>query len=132
MNRAECPREENIVRALCDSHFDEEHNRFSSYVFVGPNTSVSRLFILSLNELFKIFHRDLDKPQKSKVIASGEINVGKLKAIGKNHNEPKVITVEIDPLPKNEAHSLIPQTLSRGLARKIIDELKIHNDLLSA
>lgn len=132
MNRAECPREEDIVRALCDSHFDKKHNRFSSYVFAGPNTSVSRLLILPLNELFKIFHRDLDKLPKSKVIASGEINVGKLQDIGKNHNEPHAITVEIDSRPENIAHAVIPQKLSRGLALKIISELKIHYDLLSA
>ncbi len=132
MNRPKCSREENIVRAICDSHFDKRNNRISSYVFVGPNTSVSRLMILSLDELFKIFHRDLDKPPKSKVIASSEINVGKLQDIGKNHNEPQAITVEIDPLPENKAHAVIPQKLSRSLALKIISELKIHYDLLSA
>ncbi|MDO8140392.1 MAG: hypothetical protein Q6358_02740 [Candidatus Brocadiales bacterium] len=132
MNRAECPREEDIVRALCDSHFDKTHNRFSSYVFVGPNTSVSRLLILPLNELFKIFHRDLDKPQKSKVIASGEINVGKLQDIGKNHNEPQAITVKIDPFPENKAHAIIPQKLSRSLAKKIIRELRFHASPQSA
>lgn len=130
MNRSECPREEDIIRALCDSHFDKKNNRFSSYVFVGPNTSVSRLVILPLNELFEIFHRDLDKPPKSKVIASGEINVGKLQDIGKNHNESQVITVEIDPLPENKSHAVIPQKLSRSLALKIMSELKVHYDLL--
>jgi len=132
MNRPECPREENIVRAICDSHFDKKNDRFSSYLFEGPNTSVNRLLILPLNKLFKIFHRDLDKPLKSKVIASGEINVGKLQDIGKNHNKPHSITVEIDPLPENRSHAVIPQKLSRGLALKIISELKIHYDLLSA
>ena len=128
MNRPECPREEDIVRALCDSHFDKRNNRFSSYIFSGPNTSVSRLLILPLNELFKIFHRDLDKPPKSKVIASGEINVGKLQDIGKNHNEPQAVTVEIDPRPENKSHAVILQKLSRSLALKIISELKVHYD----
>ena len=132
MNRCECSREEDIVRAICDSHFDKKNNRFSSYLFRGPDISVSRLLILPLDNIFKIFHRDLDKPPRSKVICAGEINVGKLQDIGKGHNEPKIITVEIDALPDNPAHAVIPQKLSPSLAKKIIRELRFHASPQSA
>jgi hypothetical protein len=129
MNRPVCSRNEDVVRALCDSHWDERQNRFSSALFRGPNTSVSRLAILKLETIFEIFHRDLDKPPKSKVILAGEINVGKLQDIGKAHVSPNSITVEVAPLLCNPAHAEIPEKLPRSLALKIIEQLIKHKDV---
>jgi hypothetical protein len=52
-----------------------------------------------------------------------------LRSIGQNHKEaPVKLTVEIDPTEKNPAHAEIPHKITRGLAFKIIKELKLHSD----
>jgi hypothetical protein len=131
----ECLPNENVVRALRSSDWDPKHNRFSSDLFIGPDTSVSRLAILTLKRLFKIFHRDLDRYEKIPpwiVKWAGEINVGRLDAIGKNHKaKPTKIIVKPDPLSYNPAHGIIPGKLSKGLSKAIIKELVIHNDSAS-
>lgn len=137
MNRPECPREENIVRAIRSSDWDAEHNRWSSNLFRGPNTSVSRLTILDLDKLFKIFCKDLHKPPVHRVIKCSEINVGVLQDLGKQFcvgkkSQPVTITVEEVPikndpvLTDNPAHAEIPQKLPRTLAFEIIKSLKEH------
>jgi hypothetical protein len=131
----QCLPNEDVVRALRSSDWDTKHNRFSSNLFTGPNTSVSRLQIFSLKRLFKIFHHDLDRFEKIPpwiVKWAGEINIGKLELIGKNFKDkPTHIIVKPDPLRHNKAHAIIPNKLSRGLANGIIKELKIHNDSTS-
>ena len=122
MERPECSREENIVRAITEAHWDKKNSRVSSSLFTGANTSISRLKISPLNELFLVFDSDF----KSKVLSAGEINVSKLQDIGTNYNPPKEITVEIAPTPTNPAHAEIPQKLSKGLSKKIRNELIIH------
>ena len=128
MSRPECSSCENIARAIRNSSWDPAKNRWSSSLFKGTNVSVSRLAVLPIADLLKIFHDDLDRPPASKVIAAGEINIGTLQQIGKSQNHPTVLTVEEDPLPSNPAHAEIPQKISRGLARKIIDVLILHNE----
>ncbi|MHB9074735.1 MAG: hypothetical protein ACYC6G_14560 [Desulfobaccales bacterium] len=128
----ECLNEENIVRAILSSHWDQKHERFSSDLFRGPGISVSRLVILSLEKLFEIFHKELDRlnlsPQNI-VEWAGEINVGLLKDIGLNHKKnPTEITVISMPTDSNPAHAEIPQKLSKGLAKSIIKALKIHKN----
>ena len=122
---------ENIVRAIRAADWDKKKNRFSSDLFKGPYTSVSRLSILSLKELFEIFHRDLDRKFSDPpniVCWAGEINVGNMQYIGSTHQKPTQITVEQDPSPNNIAHAEIIQRLSRGLSIKIINSLIIHED----
>ncbi len=128
MLRLNCSPEEDIVRAIHNAHFDEEKGRLSSSLFKGQNTSVSRLAILPLPELFKIFHEDLDKPPERLVYAAGEINIGHLIYIGESHSQPLSLTVEEAILPHNTAHAEIPQKISKGLALRINRELKIHSD----
>lgn len=102
-----------------------------SDLFRGKNTSVSRLSIFCLKQLFEIFHRDLDRPLRhppNYVRWAGEINVGELQAIGLVFEHSVEITVEKDPLPYNLAHATIPQKLSRGLSRVIIKSLIIHDE----
>ena len=133
MVQLECSPTEDIVRAIRSSDWDPKNNRFSSNLFRGPKASVGRLVIYSLNKLFRIFHRDLDRPYKlppDMVKWGGEINIGVLKNIGSNHTEkPTEITVELSPYRFNRAHAEIIQQLSRGLCHKIISSLKIHNDV---
>ncbi len=137
MVRLQIPPEENIVRAIHFAWWDIEADRKSSSIFKGENISVSRLAILSLIELFPIFHRQLDTSPNGKIVGAGEINVGNLQNIGREFVEnPTEITVEEDPtkenpekrVVENPAHAEIPQKISRGLANKIIKELIFHKD----
>jgi hypothetical protein len=126
MGRPECGPSENVVRAITTAHFDEVEGRIQSDLFVGPNTSVSRLAVLALSEIFEIFKRELEKHPR-RVLMAGEINVGELQEIGSTHVEkPTTITVEEAGEPGNPAHAEIPQKLSRGLSKKIIDRLRRH------
>ncbi|HCC55013.1 MAG TPA: hypothetical protein DEQ20_08850 [Desulfobulbaceae bacterium] len=99
-------------------------------MFKGENISVSRLTVLPITDLLKIFHNELDRPPAAKVIAAGEINIGTMQEIGKSQDQPKVLTVEEDPLPSNPAHAEIPQKITRGLALKIGNALILHNEPL--
>lgn len=128
MPRPQVPSEENIVRAIHHAWWDVEQSRGSSLIFKGQNISVSRLSILSINDLFKLLHKQLDSSPNGIIIGLGEINVGRLKEIAKNFVNPTEITVEEDPLPENPAHAEIPQKISTGLAKTIIKELKFVKD----
>lgn len=122
MQRPLCEDHENILRAINEANWDASKNRGNSSLFKGPNTSVSRLSILSKSEIMDLFRTELRCP----VVCVGEINVGNLKQIGLLHDF--VITVEQDPLPTNPSHAEIPQKItSRKLAYAIIDALELHN-----
>ena len=126
MARIEGAHEENIVRAIHEAWWDTETGRKSSQIFKGQNISVSRLSILSLDELFSVFHKELDTSPNGRIVGGGEINVGVLILIGQNYSSPQVLSVEEDPLPSNPAHAEIPQKISRGLANEIIKNLRFH------
>lgn len=49
------------------------------------------------------------------------MNVGGLRRIGREHSEPRELTVVEDPLDWNPAHAVIPEAISRGLANRIKD-----------
>lgn len=129
MSQTECSPEENIVRAITSAHWDAKKNRYSSDLFKGEGISVSRLTISSLEELFRIFHLQLDKPPNRMVTSAGEINVGRLQSIGRNYTPSAELTVVPEPAAENPAHAEIPQKISRGLAFKIIEALIIHEDI---
>lgn len=125
LSESEISSDENIIRATTSTDWDAQKNRWSSQLFKGENISVSRLSILSIKELIKIFHQQLDKPKKT-VIGAAEINVGRLQEIGRLQNI--ALTVVEKPENNNPAHAEIPQKISRSLAKKIIDELLFHKD----
>ena len=113
MPRPECPPEENVLRAILTAHWDEQNNRWQSSLFKGRGTSVSRLSILGMTELFAIFHRELDSPpQNHFVVGGGEINIGRLQEIGRGYqHNPTALTVEEAPTEINPAHAEIPQNI---------------------
>lgn len=115
------------MRAICSpTHFDSVENRISPSLFKGPNTSVSRLAVISLAEHWDLFRRHLQKPPR-RLEFIGEIMVGRLQEIGKNYAASRTeITVEQAPEDWNPAHAEIPQKLSGGLANEIIRALVKH------
>lgn len=131
-SRSICISDEDIVRAIRSADYDEKRGRFSSGLFKGTETSVSRLTVLSLDNLFIIFHTELDRLEKdppNKVKWAGEIKIATLQSIGENHRDaPTKLTVEADPTERNPAHAVIPQKITTGLAFRIIRALKVHPD----
>lgn len=119
MPRPECSREEDILRAVCEAHWDGK--RFDTDLFANKGVSVSRLAIATFQEICAIFRNTIKAP----VVTTAEINVGHLQDIGNSHEPPKTLTVEVDPLEDNHAHAEIPQRISPGLAKKIINALKL-------
>jgi len=119
------PPEENIVRAICSDKWDGE--RIAPSLFVGSDTSVSRLAIIPLEEHWNLFRSYVEKPPERILMLIGEINVGKLQEIGRKHKSAVELTVEPKPESRNLAHAEIPQNITRGLANKICPELKLHH-----
>lgn len=94
--------------------------------------SVSRLSIYTQSKIFAVFHRDLDKPGKSPIVAAAEISCGKIAKISLEHykenkikdpndntkilDQPKQVVVKLED--KNDAHAEIEGTVSDGLAKK--------------
>jgi hypothetical protein len=126
MARPECDRSENVVRAVSKGHWDEGRGRIQSSLFEGAGLSVSRLEVLGLTELLAIFRTQLGPPPQPG-FAALEINVGDLQDIALGYGNPVHVTVEVDPLPENPAHAEIPQKITRGLAKKILQQIqRIH------
>jgi hypothetical protein len=116
--------EEDIVRAVCTDKWDG--TRIAPSLFKGQNISVSRLAIIPLVEHWEMFRDRLEKPPERRLELIAEINVGRLEMIGRDHDESLQLTVEPKPEGWNRAHAEIPQRITRGLANKILKELKIH------
>lgn len=114
------------MRAITTAHWDRDAGRISSSLFKGQGISVSRLRILPLPVLLEIFNRELVRPPERSVRGAGEIRVGILRQIGREFQHPVEITAEHDPTPTNPAHAEIPQGISRGLSRRIVDALVLH------
>jgi hypothetical protein len=115
---------EDIVRAVCTDKWDGE--RLSPSLFVGENTSLSRLALISLDDHWDLFRQYVEKPPERQLELIGEINVGRLQHIGRAHNPPLELTVEPKPVDWNPAHAQIPQRITRGLANQILPELTLH------
>lgn len=118
--------EENIVRAICTDKWDREAGRASPSLFKGPNTSVSRLALISLADHWDLFRRHVEDPPERRLEVIGEINVGRLQEIGGSYEVPVVLTVEPKPEDWNPAHAEIPQKVTRGLANQIVRALELH------
>lgn len=115
---------EHIVRAICSDKWDGE--RLSPSLFVGENTSVSRLALIPLEDHWDMFRSYVQRPPQRILQMMGEINVGMLQEIGRAHAPPSDLTVEPKPEDWNSAHAEIPQKISRGLANRILPALKLH------
>ena len=116
---------EDIVRAVCSDKWDGE--RLSPSLFVGRDISVSRLAITSLKDHWDLFRQYVQKPPERLLELIAEINVSLLQEIGHSQNPFVTLTVEPRPVDWNPAHAEIPQTITRGLANKILSKLKLHH-----
>lgn len=117
---------EDIVRAVTSEKWDAEAQRMSPSLFKGSGTSVSRLALIPLAEHWDMFRSHVEKPPERRLEFIAEINVGKLEQIGRSHPTPIELTVEAAPEDWNPAHAEIPQDITRGLANRILPELKRH------
>ena len=118
-------RTEDIVRAVCTDKWDGE--RLSPSLFVGENISVSRLALIPLADHWDLFRQYVQQPPERRLELIAEINVGRLQDIGRAQNPAVALTVEPKPEDWNPAHAEIPQKITRGLANKILPELKLHH-----
>jgi hypothetical protein len=118
------PPTEDIVLAVCTDKWDGE--RLSPSLFVGENISVSRLAVVPLADHWDLFRQHVQQPPERWLELIAEINVGRLQDIGRAQNPAVVLTVEPKPEEWNPAHAEIPQRISRGLANRILPELKLH------
>lgn len=116
--------DEDIVRAILTDKWDGE--RIAPSLFKGENVSVSRLTVVSLADHWEMFRNHLEKPPERRLELIGEINVGHLQQLGRDHKPRTDITVEPNPVEWNPGHAEIPQKISRGLANKIVNALKRH------
>lgn len=116
--------EEDIVRAVCTDKWDGE--RLAPSLFVGENTSVSRLAILSLRDHWDLFRQYIEDPPERRLELIAQINVGHLQQIGRSRTPCIELTVEPKPEPWNPAHAEIPQKITRGLANQILPKLALH------
>lgn len=115
---------EDIVRAVCTDKWDGK--RLSPSLFVGENISVSRLALIPLADHWDLFRQYVQKPPERRLELIAEINVNRLQDIGRKQNPAVALTVEPKPNELNPAHAEIPQRITRGLANKILPELKLH------
>ncbi|CAG9244881.1 hypothetical protein [Paraburkholderia caribensis] len=120
--------EEELLRAMLETHWDKAQGRISPSLFEGADISVSRLSILNDRELFPIFFRDLDKPGRL-VAGAGQISVAAIIDAGQSHAD-KPTELWVTPKPETEigkenpAHAEIMPKISRGLARKLVAALR--------
>ncbi|MEQ1850486.1 MAG: hypothetical protein ABMA01_02730 [Chthoniobacteraceae bacterium] len=118
------PDDEEIVRAICTDKWDGE--RIAPSAFMGPDTSVSRLIIIPLEDQWEVFRRGVERPPERLLKRIAQIGVGRLGELGRTHSPPVSVTVEADPVDWNPAHAIIPGKRSRGLANRIKDALTVH------
>jgi hypothetical protein len=117
--------DEDIVRAILTDKWDGE--RIAPSLFKGENVSVSRLAVIPLAEQWDMFREHFEKPPERRLELIGEINVGELEELARRHKPIVELTVEPKPEQWNPAHAEIPQRITRGLANKIVQALRLHD-----
>jgi hypothetical protein len=117
--------DEDIVHAILTDKWDGE--RPSPRLFRGQNVSVSRLAVIPLTDHWDMFRQRLENPPERRLERIGEINVGHLEQIGRDYKDPIELSVEPKPEDWNRAHAEIPQKITKGLSRKIVNALKLHS-----
>ncbi len=117
--------DENIVRAICSDKWDGQRLAPSLFAKEG-GTSVSRLALISLEDHWDLFRQYVQRPPQRMLEMLGEIDVGRLQEIGREHDPSIELSVEPKPEEWNPAHAEIPQKITRGLAIKLVSALIRH------
>lgn len=110
---APCAPEEIIVRAIHTGHYDEVTGILRYKLFAGRNVSVSRVSVLTIEELYLIFTNDIDNPPSQYVIQVGNIRVDELMNLAKNYAHPVTkqtihLSVIQDPCPVQKEYKQYP------------------------
>lgn len=118
-----CDDSENVLHAVLEADWDR--GRMSLGLLEGKNKSVSRLSVYSQDEIFAIFHRDLDLPSRSPVVAALEWNVKEITDVSrqffkdtKQKKDP--LKVRIDIQCTNAAHAEIDGKVTGGLSKQLV------------
>jgi hypothetical protein len=125
---------EQVLRAICSDKYDAASGRVSPSLFRGSNTSISRLAIFPLAKQWRVLAATVQKLPGRRLERLGEIGVGRLEELGREHQTPVSLSVIADPVPANAAHGIIPENISGGLSNTIIRNLSYHEvrDSISA
>ena len=116
---------ENIFRAVLTVHWDKVNRRVNSRIFKGVELSVSLESIRNQEETIAIYLKELTNPPTSFVEGIAKINVGVLRGIGREGDQPVEYNVIPDPTITNPAHAYIPEKITKSKAKKIKDQLEV-------
>lgn len=125
------PPDERIVRAVCTDKYDKAKGRVSPSLMMGPDTSVSRLKLVPLIDHWELFRSHVQKPPDRMLELLGEIVVGALQDLGAAYNPVRTIVVEAvadSRWTPPEGHAEIKGSLTRGLANKVICQMRYHRE----
>lgn len=115
--------DEGIVRAICSDKFDGE--RVSPSAYTGDNVSVSRLAILSIEDLWQILAEEASSPPERVLMRLGKNHVRDVMTVGMESVPPVSLGVHADPTEANPAHAEIRPRLSRGQANRLLKRTEL-------
>lgn len=105
---APCAPNEAIVRAIHTQHYDAKTGILRYKLFEGRNISVSRLQILTIEELFPIFTADIDAPERI-VIQVACLSVQELIDLAESYTAKSInLGVIQDPCPIQKEYKQYP------------------------
>ncbi|TAE25518.1 MAG: hypothetical protein EAZ92_12180 [Candidatus Kapaibacterium sp.] len=115
-----CAPDEIIVRAIHTEHYDATTGILRPKVFEGRDVSVSRLQILTIEELFPIFTADIDAPPERIIIQVGSITVQELASLANAYKNPETkqsakLNVIQDPCPVQKEYKQHPTSSFEGV-----------------
>ena len=114
--------EEAVVRAICNDKFDGE--RVSPSVFVGENVSVSRLGILSFEDLWTILAEEVSRPPERILKRLAKTTVSEIETVGSESDPPFDLKVHAAPPETNPAHAEIRPRMTRGQANRLLKRVE--------
>jgi len=114
---------EAIVRAICSDKFDGE--RVSPSAFVGNNVSVSRLAILSIEDLWQILAEEASSPPERTLMRLGKTTVADVVTVGEESQPRCDLNAHADPTETNPAHAEIRPKLTRGQANRLLKRTEL-------
>jgi hypothetical protein len=111
---APCAPDEIIIRAIHTQYYDAEKGILRPKLFEGRDVSVSRLDILTIEELFPIFTADIDAPPERIIIQVGSLQVQELMRLAKGNPNSETkqfanLNIIQDPCPVQQDYKKHPK-----------------------